>query len=395
MKRSLLLTMGCLLGLAGYSSAQGLLGISPEVGDPKILPLSYGVSAGFGYDSNVNTTSSNETSSTFGEASARTRYANGTDRTYLTLDLSGGLVHYFDQDEGFDDTFYNARFGVGLSHAFTSRLLMRNNAYVSYQIEPDYRIGQSISRRSDQFWFLYNSLMFDYAWTERVSTTTGYDIQYVNYENALVGAFEDRTRHQFLQNIRYALTQQTGIRGEYRFGYTDYKSGAEATSHYALGGIDHAIDEFTAIIVMVGAEFRETRGRGIDSDKVAPFAEVGLTRDLDDRSSLRWANRLGYEDSQIGLHGTNYSYRSSLDYLYQLTSKVTSNIGLVYNHAKFEGGPAGSRKDNIFVISLGLEYAIRDNVGIGAGYNFTTLNSNAEAQDYDRHRVNMSVNASF
>jgi opacity protein-like surface antigen len=396
MKRAFYLTIGGLLGMAGYASAQGLLGISPEVGEPKILPLTYGISAGAGYDSNVNTTATNKTSSAFVQGGVRAGYSQVWDRTHLTIDANAGLVHNFDQDDDrFDKTSYNFRLGKGLQYAISENVLLRNNAHFSYQIEPDYRIGQSISRRSDQFWFIYNSLMFDYVLTDRFTATSGYDINYINYENDLVGAVEDRIRHQFTQNIRYHWTESTSLRAEYRFAYTDYKSGASARSHYALGGVDHAFDDNTRMTALLGAEFRETRGVGIDSNKVAPFAEVGLSHEMTDISSLRWANRLGYEDSQIGLFSTNYSYRSSLDYTHQLGPDLTGNVGLVYNHARLDGGPAGSRTDNIFVVNLGLNYNILDNLGVGAGYNFTTVDSNDAAQDYDRHRVNVNVNASF
>ncbi len=386
------LSLATLVAFGGLASAQGLLSIAPETTTPFSLPVSFSVSADAGYDTNINNSGFDEVDSFYISGGAGVDWAYATDRTVATVGVSGSVFHYFDQVPEIDDTLYNVRAGISLAHALTDRLSLNNKFYFGYEFEPNYVFGVSLNRRNDQYYFAYNTLTLDYLWTERLSTSTGYTIQGIFYDNDGISQAEDRIRHQFNQLVRYALNENTGLRAEYRYAMVDYdNSSLDSTSHYALVGIDHAFSENTNAVVMAGAQFFDFDARG---SRTKPFVEAGLNHQVDEALSLRWANRLSFEDSQVQSSGDNYSYRTSLDARYQYTEKLATYAGLVYIHQDLTRGPA-SGTENIFQGTIGTSYALTEALALRASYTYNLNDSFREANDFDRHRVNVGVTASF
>lgn len=386
------ISLATLIALGGFASAQGLLSIAPETTTPISLPVSFSVSADAGYDTNINNTGSNETDSFYISGGAGVDWAYSTDRTVVTVGVKGSAFYYFDQLPEFDDTLYNVRAGISLAHAITDRLSLNNKFFFGYEFEPNYVFGESLSRRNDQYYFAYNTLTLDYLWTERLSTSTGYTIQGIFYENDAISQTEDRIRHQFNQLVRYALNENTGLRAEYRYAVVDYDNSAnDSTSHYALVGIDHAFSENTNAVVMVGAQWFDYDAR---ESRTKPFVEAGLNHQVDDALSLRWANRLSFEDSQVLSSGDNYTYRTSLDARYQNTEKLSTYAGIAYIYQDITRGP-DSGTENIFQGTIGTSYALTEALALRASYTYNLNDSFREANDFDRHRVNVGVTASF
>jgi len=157
------------LVIASSATAQGLLEVAPRSADRDSIPLTFTVGSEVGWDSNVNSASTNEQDSVYVSGNLGTEFANNNERTSVVIGASGGIFYYFDQAPERDDTLYNARVSLYVSHAVSERLRITNNAYVAYEIEPDYVIGESLSRRSDQYFYAYENFTVAYDLTDRIT----------------------------------------------------------------------------------------------------------------------------------------------------------------------------------------------------------------------------------
>jgi len=380
------------LVIASSATAQGLLEVAPRSADRDSIPLTFTVGSEVGWDSNVNSASTNEQDSVYVSGNLGTEFANNNERTSVVIGASGGIFYYFDQAPERDDTLYNARVSLYVSHAVSERLRITNNAYVAYEIEPDYVIGESLSRRSDQYFYAYENFTVAYDLTDRITSTTGGTVNYITYEENDVSTTEDRITYGFSQNLRYALAENLGVNATYRYSYTDYESGTSTMSHQALVGMDYSLDEQTTAVFRVGAEFRMSDDFG---DSTKPYFEGALTRQVTDVLTFSWLHRLGFEDSELqqGVTNSRYAYRTSMSVRYQMTEKLALSTSGVYSYADLDGPT--SRTDNIFAANVGLNYALTQALNLGVGYSFNMVSSDDEFRDYNRHRVNASVSASF
>lgn len=376
--------------LTSGASAQGLLGILPTIQEIETKPIVFGVGVNAGYDTNINTSATDEVDSfyTGGQLSLDYRYV--TERTVFSIGGSGGATYYFDQADGYDDVLYSAKIGGSLTHAITDRLSIDDKFYAGYDFDPNFIYGASTNRRNDEYLFAFNTFSVNYIWTDRLSTSTGFTIGATLYDEDAVSATEDRIEYGANQLVRYALSEQTALRAEYRYRYSDYDSGVTSTSHIVTGGLDHQFDENTMLLFMAGVEFYEN---DLNGDQTKPYFELGLSRVLTDDLSVRWANRLGFESTGVGIYQSNYSFRSNLDLSYQLSEKLSSFIGGSYIYTEYDGEP--SNTENLLEGRIGLNYALTPVLGLGLSYSYTNLDSDVEAQGYERQRINLGLNATF
>lgn len=384
------LSLIAFLAISGTACAQGLLGVLPTLEDVDTKPLTFGVGLSFGYDSNLNTTEFDEVESTYLAGSLSADYRFVTERTILSLGIDGGANYYFDQVEAYDDILYSGRIGGSITHAVSDRLSIDNIFYLSYDFDPNFSTGASSNRRSDEYTYGHNNLSINYLWTDRLSTATSFNISGTFYEEDSVSNSEDRMEYGAAQLVRYALTEQTGLRLDYRYRYTDYDSGVTSTSNVLVGGIDHQFDENTMMVAVAGVEYYENDFEG---GRTKPYAELGLNRALTDELGVRWSNRLGFENVGIGVYDSNYTYRTTLDFTYQFTEKLSSFAGLSYLNTEYDGVVGNT--ENLIEGRFGLNYSLTPVILLGLTYSYTTLDSDVDGESYDRQRVNLGINATF
>lgn len=385
-----------LLATTGGLSAQGLLGILPTLQEVETKPFYYGVGVNVGYDTNVNTTETNQTESAYLGGNLSAGYRHTTERTTLSLGLKGGANYYFDQAEGADDTLYNAGLSMSLTHSVSDRLNLSNDFYLGYDYDPNFVTGASLNRSNNEYLNGYDRLSLNYSWTDRLSTTTGFNIGGTFYDDTSidgspnVGETEDRMEYGANQLVRYALSEQLGLRAEYRFNYTDYDSGLASTSHILMVGADYQISENTIMVGMVGAELYDS---DLSGENTKPYAELGITHQVAEGLSIAWVNRLGYEATGVGVYDSNYTFRSNLDVRYQWTQKLSSYAGVTYLYTDYEGEVGNT--ENLIEGRVGLNYALTEVIGLGLNYTYTDLSSDIDGESYDRQRINLGINASF
>ena len=222
-------------GLSG-AQGQGLLSIGGgnEEDFDTNFPFSITVTGAYGYDTNVDSSAFDETESSYYQAGVSAQYAGGDRRTSYNFGGLFNATYYEDGGVSNDDYFYNARATFNIKHRVSPRLTLSNNSYYAYEFEPDFSIGASTSRRTDQYSYYFSNFSASYAWTRRFSTVSNYTISGVNYEEDFLEG-ENRVSQLLSQQFRYALTRVTALTAEYRYEYTDYDVDVNNfMSHFAL-----------------------------------------------------------------------------------------------------------------------------------------------------------------
>ena len=383
---------------ATTSQAQGLLGIGAVDEDFESgLPFTTTLSLDFGWDSNANTSSVAEESSAYTRAGIGVRWVNGTRRTNFTLGGSFSTLYYFDGLESADDNpLYNGRVSLDVRHTVNRRMTLGNNFYLSYETDPDFAIGASTSRRTDNYLYGYNSTWMSYAWSRRFSTVTRFTITGIQYDEDIVGRSEDRLTMTFSQEARYLLNRLTTLVGEYRLSHSDYDDiNRGYLAHYILGGFDHTFSRNTTATLRLGAEIRDSDVYGSDTK---PYGEFAIRYRHTEHSSFHWITRIGNEDSELTNYQRRFSYRSSLSYNQQFTDRLVGRAGVTYLHNDFDTPTIAESPDNdedLISLNVGLSYRIMSNIDLNAGYYFTTISSDNRFREYDRHRVSLGVSTTF
>ena len=386
--------------LSGAAHGQGLLSIGSNVDDfeQEDIPLTWTVSGYVGYDSNINSIDIAEESSVYLQAGIGTQWSGGSRTTRYTLGASASVLYYFDDVTVGDDenVFYSVRLQGSVVHRASRRLTLSDSFYATYEYEPNQQIGATVSRRTDQYFYLYNNAALSYAWTRRFSTVANWVTSGITYDGDDV---EDRWANRIGLAARYLWTRATTLVGEYRFGITDYETGtADYTSHYLLAGVDHMFNRVTQGSVRVGAEFRDNDN--YDSN-TSPYIEASLVQLLNEGFSLRWAARYGLEDSELGSFESRTSLRMGVTAQYEFNPRLTGTAGITYVHSELDDSYVAGVSDgdeDFFGINLGLSYLLYSNVRVEGGYSYGTLGSNIDSgisRDFDRHRVFMGVSANF
>jgi hypothetical protein len=377
------------------AGAQGLLSIGSDDDFYSGLPFTTSIGVDVGYDSNPSSSSSDAEGSAYTRAGLDLAYGTGSRTTPIRIGVSGSGIYYHDGIEGQDeDLFYDARITLNVKHNVNRRLIIGNNSYVSYEIEPDLAVGASGQRRLDQYLYGYNSLWASYELSRRWSAISRYTVSGIRYDDQEVGQSEDRLTQTYSQELRYKATRQTTLVGEYRFTHTEYDEAArDYDSHHALVGLDHQFSRALTGHFRGGLEFREYND---GNDYSAPYFEVALRQRVTEDTSIHWINRLGMEDSELDSYGNRYTYRSSLNVGHSLTARLSANVGLTYLHNQFEDSlVAPDINEDTFSGSVGLSYRIGRGIDINGNYTYTVISSDDEFREFDRNRVSLGLSATF
>ena len=288
------------------------------------------------------------------------------------------------------------RVSLDFVRQISPRLLIADSLYVAYETEPDYLIGASVNRRTNQYLYGYNNFSVSYAWTQRFSTVTGHTITGIWYEDdALEGS--DNLTNIVHNQFRYSLSRTTTATLDYRFAITEYDNNpdADSQSHYILVGVDHSFSPQLAGSLRGGVQFRSYDGP--IGDREVPYVEAALNYRVAKNTSLRWFHWLGLEDQDLAGFQSGFSYRTGLTVEHRLADRLTGNLSVHYIWQDYTDSPVGlaDQTDNTFAGSVGLDYRIWRNIGLNASYWYTNVDSDSPFREYERHRVSVGVTATF
>jgi opacity protein-like surface antigen len=382
-----LLTSAAIIAAASNADAQGYLSIgrNADLAFESKQPWVWTIGGEIGYDSNLNQAPNNEFDTVFLSGHIGVAYANGDRRTSYNFHANYSPIYYFDSPSYIDDFQNNGRIGFDFRHRFNPRLTITNSAYLAYEIQPDYNIGATTSRVFEPYLYGHNSLGAAYAWTRRFSTVTSWTISGVDYDDDALTGGSDYITNLFANEFRYAFSRTTTGALTYRYGITDSDAmGGDYDSHYVLAGVDHKFNPQLAGSFRAGMEMRDSDS---GDDDETPYVETALTYRVSRKTDVRWYAQYGFP-----IDGTNgdANLRTGVTAVHRFDSRLSGSAGLHYYGDDY---PLYSR--DTFAVSLGMEYLLYKNISVNAGYSFTTVDSDLDVVEYDRHIFRLGFGARF
>jgi hypothetical protein len=377
----------------------------PTVGVGKFfkLPFHVSISVRGGYDDNVlSQPDAFRQGSAYVESVLGITYAFGNTRTQVNLQSQYSYTRYFEDIENAVNDF-NPNLNLAISHKVSPRLTLSLAAYLTYQQEPDFTnnfIG--VDRRSGSYFFTNDKLSAAYVWTPRFSTVTSYTLVAINYADAAVGAFQNRTENTFGNEFRFLVLPTTSIIAEYRFEFVSYETptfeSRDSTINYFLGGFDHSFSPRVNVSVRGGVSVRQTDGA--DGVRLDPYAQGSLNYTVGPHLTLAWNASYSLEEPDVVGSPARTSLQTGLTGTYKITPRITSNLSVFYEHDENDGQMSfffliPPFADNILSLSASVHYAINRNWGFDLGYSFTGVMSGQTFRDYDKSRFYGGANFQF
>ena len=387
------------------------------------LPFNISASVYGGYDDNPNTAPAGfpQQSSAFVSANVGVDLKLETPRTTLDLTSTWGFIYYFDLSNNALDP--NINLTLNLTHKLTPRLTLGVTSTTVYQTEPDFQYGLGTNRRNGNYFYTTDQFSASYVWVPRFSTVTTYSLTLVKYDDASVGLFEDRVENTIGNQFRFLILPTTNLVGEYRFQAINYQHEGDVTSppgitpvqrldrdsttHFLLGGFDHAFNPRLSATFRGGIEFRDYYD-STTGEKNSPYFESTVTYLLGKDTSLQWYTRYGIEEGDVTFNPTRKTFRTGLQAKHNLTARIQASISLYYDHDDYAEGPpqpnpnpppatvsSPSFTEDAFYVDLSVRYAVTRYLGMAIGYDHSEVSSGQPFRDYSRNRVYGGVNVAF
>ncbi len=374
---------------------QGLVSLRPDRDDfERKLPFTVTLDAGVGFDSNTNQSPTDANESLYVNGAVGVQYRGGDRRTSYGVAAQYGGYYFLDPAPTQDSYMQSARLSFDFRHKFNERTTITDSAYVAYEFEPNFQIGAGTTRRTNEYLYYYNDLALSHAWSRSFSTVTGYTITGIDYQDGAING-ENFITNIFRQEFRYALTKLTTAAVTYRYAIGAYDNDfGDYTSNYLLAGLDHSFSRRTFGTFRAGAEIRDRDFGGSDTN---PYFEGNLSYRADKKTTLNVYARYGFEDSSVGNFQSRESLRTGLTASIALTDRLAATGGLHYIRDSFDdaAGPNTGFDEDVYAISVGLNYALYKNISLTSSYGFSKAVSGNPLREYDRHNLALGVRASF
>lgn len=374
------------------------------------IPLSFTVSVNGGYDTNVSTSTEDDSS---GYISGGVSFSKnfGNDITKIQTGVSLGATNYLDDYTGKDeDIEFSAGGNFSLGYQFSERLAFTNSTNISYGREPNfgpsnagnynlntnlsgssYNTGAStVSRRAGIYVYGTNSSTLSYKWTPSVYSTLSYSLSGTVYDQNDIAEQEDNISQSIGASLGYIYSPLTSFSFNYGTNITDYDSAArDSQTHTFSLGIQRRLNELLTLSGTLGASY-------IDSDAgsdwlLRPTGSFNISYPLSQRTNLNWVNSLAYDGSELGDFAYRYSYRSSLGANYRMSERLSfrGSGGFVFSDYIEPVGGVNTdfSSETGLNLGLGLGYLLYSNISFNVGYNFSTYSSDDSNREYDRHSI--------
>ena len=367
------------------------------------LPFHVSISVRGGYDDNVLSQPDGfRQASAYLESLLGITYAFGNTRTQVNLQSQFSFTQYAEDIPDAGNNF-NPNLNLAVSHKVSPRLTLSLAAYLTYQQEPDFTnnfIG--VDRRSGNYFFTTDKLSAAYVWTPRFSTVTSFTFVAINYADAAVGEFQNRTENTFGNEFRFLLLPTTSIIAEYRFEFISYQTptfqSRDSITNYFLGGFDHSFSPRVNVSARGGVSVRKTDG--VDQVRMDPYGQASLNYTVGPHLTLAWTASYSLQEPDVVGSPARTSLQTGLTGTYKITPRITSNLSVFYEHDENDGQTSfffiiPPFADNILSLSASVRYALNRNWGVELGYSFTGLTSGQSFRDYDKSKFYGGANFQF
>jgi len=144
-----------------------------------------------------------------------------------------------------------------------------------------------------------------------------------------------------------------------------------------------------------GESFRSLENEG---NMASPYLE-GTLAYVRSNHSLNWTTSYGYESPTANGATTTKTWRTDLNLTYDLTSRLSSTIGVYYHHDDNSGGTgtgtSSTGTQNSLDLILGLRYTVNKHFTLHLDYDHTMQSSLGSTPGYSRNRYSGGVTYTY
>ena len=346
--------------------------------------------------------------SVFLNADVGASYAVATRRFTLAVTGDVGASYYFDRAGRNYDV--NGALELRSTYKINPRAFLEVSSYNAYVSQGDYgatnltgfntvlgTAGRTSGDRNGDYFYTTDGIGLTYQLSPRISLVTGGQFVAFAFEDEPYSTVEDRIELYFSEEIRYQLTPQLALAGDYRFGYIDYFSiNSDSYTHFVLGGFDYVFSPRLRGTVRAGAEFR-TYEDSSNGDENSPYAEATITYAAGRRTNVSFVGRYSIEEGDLSTDVTKAdTIRLGINVEHQFTPRISVYGGFYFTHAYYSTpdrtDPSlalfapNNFNEETYDVSVGARYAINRNFAVEVGYTHTTVTSEVDVREYDRNR---------
>ncbi len=348
-------------------------------------PVSFNFTLQGGYNDNIYSTDGKhgqpKKGSFITQATLGGSFFLANQRHFLTLTASAGASYYWSKDDSPLAPVVNLGLTYGYKISPRTQFSARING--GYYNQPDLANANANYRPNAGDYVNVNT-HFDlsHQWTPRFSTVTSVDVNTRAYTDSL--SHPSNYISLILgEAFRLKLApRHTGV-FDIRVGKNWYKgSDQNSQSLYLLLGLDSRLTPRLNSTLRIGSE---TRQYDVSSKptKTRPYLEGSLGYQYGRGSTIRWANRIGFEDSGNPFQ-SDYTARTGLYVDHVLTSRIALNVGGTYSYSAIKGVGGNQFKGDRQTITgtVGGRYLINRHFTVFANYTYTRVLNEVSWGDY-------------
>jgi hypothetical protein len=358
-----------------------------------------------GYNSNVNTTSSNQIESLYTQIAAGVSYEFGTSRLQLSAALSAALAFYYNNvDLQNDGLFPTINFTLGANYAATPRLDLSLETYTAFLSQPNFTVAGAPTTYDGDYIISSTTFGVKYLWLPKFATETTYTPVFYYFtdeaQNDIQGRFEQTVGQQFI----YLWKPTTSLVAEYDFNTRNFFTAKDLDSigNFFLLGADHTLNPRSTVSVRGGVEQRFNQNPYGGTDVyVGPFGSINFNYALGEDTTVGLVSRYGTTASGFSNYTQAQQFLVGLNAAHQFTRRIGANAFINYQNNYYDqpgsDGAAPDFYDNIFNAGLNVSFLVYRNLSLLAGYSFTTLLSTDTSyeRDYTQNIVYIGAELDF
>ena len=344
-----------------------------------------------GFDDNSQTTS-NKSGAWFTSEQVSLSYHLPSRDLQLNLDAGLGFSDYAGERSNADGFI-----SLGLARSFSHRLTLSASIFASYQAEPNFAENVGPDRVRGNYFNTNNNIALSYALAPRLSLVSSFSLQLVRYENNATALFADRQSYGFGEQLRFALTRNTVVTGDYRLLLVDYVTAPfDSTAHFALAGVEHQFSRHLSGQLRAGASIRFP---SIGDTQTNPDFEWSLNYTYG-RDQLSWNGSYSIEQGTERFIEDRTTFRTGVLYSRTLTARLSGSLAFFYHHDRnqqvippFLIGP--SFDEDALSATATVRYAVNQRFSIDAGIAHSQILSAMNNREYSRNHYSFGMSYKF
>ncbi len=368
-------------------------GVQPEnvdIGEGRFerSPFRFTFGLSEGYNSNVNTTSSNPIESVYTAINAGVTYAFGGPRLSLQTGLAANLTYYYSAPPS-NNWLPNLTWNFAADYKATERMSFSLTTMTAYLSEGASNLYGAPTSNLGEYFYSDTMLAMEYKWAPKFSTITSYNPLFVIYmedaQQSQIGRVEQTVGQQFV----FLWRPTTNLVAEYRFNTRNYFENINLDSwgNIFLAGFDHTLNPSSQIIFRGGVEQRLNNNPygGGENFYLGPFGQLSFNYSLGANTDIALYSRYGTAASGLGDINQGQQLLLGFSVTRAITARISVKAFLNYQNNYYDQPDANfsSFSDNVYTGGVTVGYAINRAWSINAGYQYNGVTSGNQNQQGD------------